>query len=46
MTEPDFTRPEVPVWRQALEGVALVAVLTAIIALGGFVIALIASLLF
>ena len=33
MTDPSFARDEVPLWRQALEGVGLVLVLTVVVAL-------------
>jgi hypothetical protein len=46
MTDPSFARDEIPVWRQALEGVGLVVALTFVVALTGFLVALLVSLIF
>lgn len=46
MSEPGFTREEVPLWRQALEGVGLVTVLTLVVVLAGLAVAALAALLF
>lgn len=46
MTDPSFARDEVPIWRQALEGVGLVIVLTLVVALTGFLVALLVSMIF
>lgn len=40
------TRRDAPLWRQAVEGIGLVVVLSAVVMLGGFVLAVIVSLLF
>ena len=40
------TRRDAPLWRQALEGIGLVAMLSAVVIAGGFVLAAIVSLLF
>lgn len=46
MTDPSFARDEIPIWRQALEGVGLVTSLTVLVALAGLLIAFLASLIF
>lgn len=40
------TRREAPLWKQAAEGIGLVVALAATVIIGGFVLALLVSLLF
>lgn len=44
-TDP-FTRRERPLWRQALEGIGLVVILSAMVALTGLALAVVVSLIF
>lgn len=44
--EQPTSRDQIPVWRQALEGVGLVTVLTVVVAVAGYLVSLLAALVF